>query len=318
MKLTKQDMDNILNNYNLGKFKKFGKIMKDDKVSYGRIIYTSKKKVFMKIFRLFDTSIRQGLIVSSELHKKGFPTYEIYETENKKSSILYEGERIVFLEYLEIKDIKEWPDLSIEQIRDFSKQLAIFHKHTSKMKLKNTFHGGHNDLNQLIKKAFRLRKRYNKKIQKAIIFMNNEIKKLRCKSGEKKAGYFSEFNPGHVRFNGNKVEWIIDWEIGYDYTFYDWGSSLESCFDEKKKTLSYEQIKEFIKSYNSIQKLSRWEKEHIYEALLFGVFKYGVWGLIDLKTGGFVKDSKKVDMSVINKVLYMMEDNKENFRDIVK
>jgi len=148
--------------------------------------------------------------------------------------------------------------------------------------------------------------------------MNNEMKKLKCKSGEKKTGYFSEFNPGHVIFRGNKVKWVIDWEIGYDYRFYDWGSSLVGCFDEKTGKLSYGQVREFIKSYNSIQKLSKWEKEHIYEGLLFGVFKYGVWGLIDLDAGGFAKNSNKVDMSDVNKVLYMMNVPKEEFSEMIK
>ena len=313
MKLTKKEINEILEKYDLGTFKKFGKVMKDDGISFGRIIHTNKKTIFMKVFRSFDTSIKQGLFVSAKLYRKGFPTYQIYRSKDKRDYIIYKGNKISLIEYINIKETNSWPNLTIPQIKEFAKQLAIFHKLTNNMNLKNTFHGGHYRMKKLIEKAYKIKSRYNEDIRKAIIYMYKEMDKLQCKKGEKMAGYFSEFNPGHVIFDKNKVKYVIDWEIGHNYRFYDWGSSLEACFNEKTQEISFEKLKVFIKSYNSIQKLSKWEKEHIYEGLLFGTFKYGVWGLIDLEARGFAKNSKKVDMNNINKVLNIINLSKKEF-----
>ena len=76
MKLTKQDMDKLLSKYDLGTFKNFGKIMKDDGTSYGQIIYTNEKKMFMKIFHWFGTTVQQVIKVQVGLYNKKFQTYK--------------------------------------------------------------------------------------------------------------------------------------------------------------------------------------------------------------------------------------------------
>ena len=318
MKITKADISGVLGEYDLGELKKLGRIMKDDSVSFGRIIQTSKKKFFLKAFRKFNLSTKQGLNVASKLYGRGYPTYKIYKTKKGRTYTKYRGVYFSLIEYLPIKKIVSWKNLDKEMVKEFSKNLALFHKYSSQINLKKTRTGSFEEIKNLIIKSYILRSRYDKNIQKAIIFMKENIDKLKCRNGERKDAYFSEFNPGHVLFKNKKVWKVIDWEIGYDYRYYDISSSLIACFNQKNNKIDLDKIKEFISSYDKLQKLSKWEKQHFYEAILFGVFKYGVWGLINIKSGYFAKDSKDIDKGDVSRINEMMKLDKNKFLELLK
>ena len=305
MKLTKKEMNEILINYDIGKFKKFGKIKKDDVVSFGQIIETTKGKFFMKIFRKFDNTIKQSIVVSENLRKKGFPTYKIYLTKSKGLYLNYKSNKIVFYEF--IPNIPQsWKNLNMKEIKDFGKTLAKFHKLTKKLKIKSSDSGTYEDIKKLIHKFYSRRKKFGKSTQKILEFMEKEIKLIKCPRNEYLTGYYSEFNPGHVIFKNNKVKYVIDWEIGRENAFFDYGGSMASCFSLDGKKLSHKKLKEFVKGYDKERPLSNWERHNLINALKFGILKYGVWGFIDLKTGKMVDSERKIDKTDLNKVNFLM------------
>jgi len=308
----KRDIEKILQHYDLGKFKKFGKILKNDVVSFGQVIHTSKKKVFMKVFNILGIHIKQSLTVASYVKRKGFPTYQIYLSKKKKHYIIYNKKHIALLEYLELNEKKGWEIFKNSQIIGFARGLARFHNLTHNLKLKRISNGDLNDIERLIKRFHKIRKRRSKKIQKILEFMNANIKNTKCPSKEYKSGYFSEFNPGHVFFSGDKIKYVIDWEIGWDNAYYDLGSSMMACFSKDGKKLYYNKLRTFILEYNKIRTLSKWEIENIYTALLFGIFKYGVWGLVNIKKGGMESEGK-INKDDINRVLYILNLTKREF-----
>lgn len=315
MKLTKEDMDNILKNYNIGTFKKFGKVAKNDVISLSQIVYTTKNKVFMKVCNARHDDVIQSLKVASSLWKKGFPVYEVFLTKDNKKFFNYKKHPIVFLEFIDIPIIEDWPMISEKQMKDYARQLARFHNLTKKIKLKQTSAGSHKDISGLISKFYKKRKSLPTFAQEALSFMKKQMPKTLCKAGEYKSGYFSEYNPGHVYFNKNKVSYVIDWEIGRNYSYYDLGSSLIACFLGNK--ISYKKIKTFIKEYNKSRTLSKWEKDHLYEALTFGAFKYNIWNLIDLKTG-YLKKPDKIKKSDLDQVYCIMDLSKDKFLKKIK
>ena len=136
--------------------------------------------------------------------------------------------------------------------------------------------------------------------------MEKEIKLIKCPRNEYLTGYYSEFNPGHVIFKNNKVKYVIDWEIGRENAFFDYGGSMASCFSLDGKKLSHKKLKEFLKGYDKERPLSKWEKDNLFNALKFGILKYGVWGFIDLKTGKMVDSERKIDKTDLNKVNFLM------------
>ena len=122
----KEEIIEILSNYNLGNFKSFGSIKKNDTVSFGQVIVTTKSKIFMKVLRKFNSSIKQSIKLCFVLKEKGFPTYNTYLTNDNNLYLEYKNQKIVFYEY--IPNIKnEWKNLSEKEIYSFAKTLAKFH-----------------------------------------------------------------------------------------------------------------------------------------------------------------------------------------------
>lgn len=150
---TKEEIEEILSNYNLGQFKSFGKIKKDDVVSFGQIIETTKGKFFMKVLRHFDEGIKQSLKVADILQKQNFPTYQTFSTKFAKLYLTYKNQQIIFYEF--IPNLKEkWKNLNIQEINDFGKTLAKFHKMTKPLKIKPTNSGTYENIKSLIHKIF--------------------------------------------------------------------------------------------------------------------------------------------------------------------
>jgi Ser/Thr protein kinase RdoA (MazF antagonist) len=90
------------------------------------------------------------------------------------------------------------------------------------------------------------------------------------------------------------VRIVIDWNIGKTNAFFDYGSSMTACFSLNGKKFYPKKLNEFISAYDKERPLTNWEKEHIFEALKFGILKYGIWGFVDLKTGDMVRNEKKL------------------------
>ena len=109
---TKKEIEQILSNYNIGKFKKFGSIKKDDVISFGQIIETTKGKFFMKVLRYSSKGTLQGIKILNNLQKQNFPTYKTFPTKSKKLYLTYKNKKLIFYEY--IPNLREnWKNLNI-------------------------------------------------------------------------------------------------------------------------------------------------------------------------------------------------------------
>ncbi|MFA5176191.1 MAG: hypothetical protein WC413_02950 [Candidatus Nanoarchaeia archaeon] len=312
MKLKKIEIKEILANYNLGEFKSFGKILKNDTVSLSQIIETTKGKFFLKVFRNFGLSDKQGLIVMYRLKKQGFPTFKVYSTKKKKLFISYQNNNIAIFEYVKIKEHTGWVSMNKEMIRDYAKTLAKFHVMTKNIKISQGERDDLSRLNRLANIFYKKRMNYSKKYQIYLNFILKEAKNIKIPKKEYTSGYYSEFNPGHVIFSKNKVKYVIDWTIDKDKSFLDFGGSAAACFSLDGTKFSYENFKEYVKSYDEVRKLSKWEKEHLYEAVKFGCLKYGLWAFADINTKGMTKE-KNLDQKDINKIQFIMDTPKEMF-----
>ena len=312
--LRKKDMDIILSNYNLGRLKKIGKIKKDDVVSLGQEIITTKGKYFLKVFKSFNIEEKQGFETAYKLQKNGFPTHKIFLTKNKDIFLNYKKYKIIILEFVGGLD-HDWKILSLKEIRDYARTLAKFHKITKKTKLNKGRYGSYEDISKTINKYYNKRKKYSKKFQDILSFMKKEIDSLPKPKNQYITGYYSEYNPGHVKFRNNKVVCVYDWSIGRDEAFYDIGSSMPGCF-EKGGKLSSKRINEFVKAYGKERPLTKWEKEHIFDALKFGILKHGIWGFFDLKTGTIHEHEKNFDKDDLNMVLWLMNVTKDKFKGL--
>jgi len=299
----------ILDQYNIGQFQSFWNIKKDDENSFGQIIETNQGFFFMKVLRRFDEWILQSIKIAHELYEQYFPTYKTYLTKDGKVFLNYKNKNIVFYEY--IKNLEwEWKDLNVQEIHDFARILARFHKLTKSLEIQSTTAGTYQNIKLLIDEIYKKRALFNQEIQNIISYMNTEIVWLICPEKEYITWFYSEYNPGHVMFEDNKVKYVIDWDIGKENAFYDYWSSMVACFSVDWTKFYPEKLKEFISAYNEERSLSDWEKTNLFESFKFGVIKYGAWRLVDLET-------KEVNPHQLNKLKYLMNLDKKEFNDMI-
>ena len=314
---SKKEINKILSNYNIGDFKKYGNIKKDDIVSFGQIIETTSGKYFMKVFKKFDKYIEQSVEINIFLKRKKFPTYDVFKTKLGKTYLDYNNQKIIFYEYIPYLRAS-WKNLNFYEIQDFGKTLGIFHRLTKDMKIHSKGVGGYANIKFLINDYYVKRNRFGKEIQNVLEFMKNEISRLECPNGEYFTGYYSEFNPGHVKFKNNKLKYVIDWEIDKNYAFFDYGSSMIACFSPDGSKFYPKKLKRFINSYSKERSLSNWELKHLFEAFKFGILKYGIWGFVDLQNGELVLKENQIDNDELNKIKFLMGLDKNLFYDMIK
>lgn len=303
------EIKEILNQYNIGQFKNFGDIKKNDENSFGQIIETTQGTLFMKVLRRFDDWILQSIKVAHELYEQGFPTYKTYLTKDGKVCLNYKDKDIIFYEY--IKNLEwEWKDLNIEEMHDFARILAKFHKLTKWLEIQSTTAGTYQNIKLLIDEIYTKRDIFDERIQNIISYMKTEIVWLTCPENEYVTGFYSEYNPGHVLFENNKVKYVIDWDIGKESAFYDYGSSMVACFSVDWTKFYPEKLKEFVIAYDKERPLSDWERNNLFNSFKFGVIKYWAWRFVNL-------DTKEINPHQLNKLNYVMNLNKETFDNIL-
>lgn len=304
-----EEIREILDQYAIGQFKSFWNVKKDDENSFGQAIETTQATLFMKILRRFDDWILQSIVIAHELYEKDFPTYKTYLTKEGKVSLNYKDRNIVLYEY--IKNLEwEWKDLSVEEIHDFARVLAKFHKLTKWLEIQSTTAGTYQNIKILIDEIYTKKELFGLEIQNIISYMKTEILWLTCPESEYLTGFYSEYNPGHVMFENNKVKYVIDWDIGKEHAFYDYGSSMMACFSIDGTKFFPEKLKEFVVAYNQERPLADWEKDNLFESFKFGVIKYWAWRLVNL-------DTKEINPHQLDKLKYLIGLNKKEFNDMI-
>jgi len=245
----KSEINEILENYNFGKFENFGKIKKNDNVSFGQIIKTTKGLFFMKVMRKFDKIIEQSLKICYDLRKLNFPTYQTYLTKDSNFVLKYKNNKIVFYEFIPNLST-EWNFLNGEQMEEFGRVLAKFHNLTKSIEIPYKKHDGNYDgIKNLTLKYHKDKNRFSKRIQDILDFAKFEISNLTLPENEFLTGYFSEFNPVHVQFENNKVFCVLDWTVGNEEAFYDIGSSMVLAFNKDNESVNFDKLNAFIKDF---------------------------------------------------------------------
>jgi Ser/Thr protein kinase RdoA (MazF antagonist) len=106
-----------------------------------------------------------------------------------------------------------------------------------------------------------------------------------------------DFELDHVRFAGETIVRVIDWDLaGADYFFYDLGTTMsEAVHADGVDILS---LAALVDGYQARRALTDWERAHLYEGTVYGTCKYFIWeyDLRELKTNELSNDCfKKVD-----------------------
>jgi len=116
---------------------------------------------------------------------------------------------------------------------------------------------------------------FPKKYQKALDWVDQNYYRMKVPLNLPKAICHEELGSQHCWFKNQSVYKIIDWDIGYNYMFYDLGTTLYfTCLHPKTKKISIPKMARVVYGYNLVRPLTQWEEDHIYECYLIGTLKY--------------------------------------------
>lgn len=287
--LTEAEVLEILELYELGKFKDITKVYKDDTVSYGIRVKTNTHDLFIKEFYNFSAKKENSLKLIKYLRDQGLPVVKLFLSSDKENFINFNGKKIAVFEFL---DAEEKSNLNSREVFELAKHLAKLHS----LKLPPSIVLGKNNYpisyaKKTITNHYNSMEKAPEHFKKVITYVYDYFNSLNLPATEPITINHLEFTPEHTRFKNDKLIAIMDWdEANLDYNFYDIGNAILSCFDET--SFDFDKLRAFIEGYQSIKEFTLWQKNHIFELVHFGAAINCIWNLTNMKTGELSLENK--------------------------
>jgi homoserine kinase type II len=274
--ITKEEIQKTLENYSLGKLISIKRLNRRcEHLQPSFIIKTEGGKYFFKQYWEFDYSKKKGLEFNIFLQKKRYPCNKVILTKKSRPFFKING---IFVSIFEFLPYKEKENMNLKECYELGKGLAKLHNLSKDYKnIKEVLSPTH------YLKEFKEYYHFSENAPKIIkeIFENIKLeypKIIKKMSGLPKGICHTEYTIQHTRFYNNKLVSVIDWDlINKSYLLYDLGTTLSTTLEKTK--INFEKMKAILKGYESIRKLSKKEKETLFEAVELGIFKFITWGL---------------------------------------
>ncbi len=262
MKLThlkKKDFEEILSNYNIGKYKK----SKHIPFALGNTVYileTTKGKYVVKIFERAKLDyIKYQIKIMNFLSLKKIPVPGLIKTKNKKFLLIRKDKRILIQKFVEGKIPKK---LSEKLIKDIADKMGLMNKHLLKLKL----HSKDHKFNPLEFKGrntkdFDFKEEENKLLK--------ELRKLKRKK-LKRSVVHGDCHSVNLLVKNDKLKAVIDWDDVHEgYLIYEISTFIVHSFFitplyYRSGKFNKNQLRLFLKQYQKHVKLNQEERKAIY------------------------------------------------------
>ena len=262
-KISKNDISIINNKFNIEKITSFHGIKKGiENTNY--LLRSKSKKYILTIFekRVSKKDIPFFMELMDILNKYRISCPRPLKTYDKKYLIKLKNKSACIVSFLEGKDKRS---LNAIDCYTIGKSIAKMHLITKKIKLVRKNSMGINNLDSLLNSI----KFKSKETSNLKIFLKNNLKNIR-KSWPKKLPkgiIHGDLFIDNIFFKKNKLSGIIDFYFAAnDYFMYEIAICINAlCFDNKKKkfVMNKNKIKNLIKGYESIKKISLNEKNSL-------------------------------------------------------
>ena len=262
-KISKEDISIINNNFNIEKIISFHGIKKGiENTNY--LLKSKNNKYILTIFekRVLKKEIPFFMELMDILNSFKISCPKPLKTKNKNYLIKLKKKSACVVSFLEGKDKKL---LKANDCFAIGKSIARMHIITKKIKLNRKNSMGIDNLEPLLKSI----KFKSKKTSNLKIFLKNNLKNIRKNWPKKlpKGIIHGDLFIDNIFFKKNKLSGIIDFYFAAnDYFMYEIAICINAlCFDKKKKkfVMNKQKIKNLIKGYESIKKISSKEKNSL-------------------------------------------------------
>jgi len=274
--IIKKEVQKVLESYSIGELISIKRLNRRcEHLQPSFVIRTTKGKYFLKQYWEFDYSKRKGLEFNLFLQKKRYPCNKVILNKNNKPFFGINGMFVAIFEFL---PYKEKGKISLKECYEFGKGLAKLHLLSKSYKnLKETLSPMYywNEF----KKYYPLSRNAPKPMKCILEKIKIEYPKAIRKMKRLPKGIcHTEYTLQHTLFYKQRLVSVIDWDlINKSYLIYDLGTALSTALG--KSEINFKKMKAILRGYESIRKLSRKEKENLFEAVELGIFKFVTWGL---------------------------------------
>ena len=262
-KINKKDISYINKKFNLEKFINFQGIKQGiENTNY--LLKSKNKKFILTIFekRVSNKEIPFFLKLMDRLNNSKINCPKPLRTINGNYLIKLKNKTACIVSFLEGKDKKK---LNSKNCFEIGKIIAQMHLVTKKIKLFRKNSMGVKNLNPLLKSI----KFKSKKFNNLDKFLKNNLKNIKKNWPKKlpKGIIHGDLFIDNIFFKKNKLSGIIDFYFAAnDYLMYEIAICINAlCFDKKnsKFKINKQKIKNLIKGYESIKKISLKEKKSL-------------------------------------------------------
>ena len=262
-KINKKDISYINKKFNLEKFINFQGIKQGiENTNY--LLRTKNKKFILTIFekRVSKKEIPFFLKLMDRLNNSKINCPKPLRTINGNYLIKLKNKTACIVSFLEGKDKKK---LNSKNCFEIGKIIAQMHLVTKKIKLFRKNSMGVKNLNPLLK-SIKFKSKKSNDLEK---FLVNNLKNIKKNWPKKlpKGIIHGDLFIDNIFFKKNKFSGIIDFYFAAnDYLMYEIAICINAlCFDKKnsKFKINKQKIKNLIKGYESIKKISLKEKKSL-------------------------------------------------------
>ena len=262
-KINKRDISYINTKFNNEKFISF-KGIKQGIENTNYLLKSENKKFILTIFekRVSKKEIPFFLKLMEGLNNSKINCPKPLKTINGNYLIKLKNKTACIVSFLNGKDKKK---LNSKNCFEIGKIVAQMHLVTKKMKLFRKNSMGIKNLNSLLK-SIKFKSKKSNNLEK---FLANNLKNIQ-KNWPKKLPQgiiHGDLFMDNIFFNKNKLSGIIDFYFaGNDYLMYEIAICINAlCFDKKKSKfmINKQKIKNLIKGYESVKKISLKEKKSL-------------------------------------------------------
>ena len=262
-KINKKDISYINKKFNLEKFINFQGIKQGiENTNY--LLRTKNKKFILTIFekRVSNKEIPFFMKLMDRLNNSKINCPKPLRTINGNYLIKLKNKTACIVSFLEGKDKKK---LNSKNCFEIGKIIAQMHLVTKKIKLFRKNSMGVKNLNPLLK-SIKFKSKKSNNLEK---FLVNNLKNIKKNWPKKlpKGIIHGDLFIDNIFFKKNKFSGIIDFYFAAnDYLMYEIAICINAlCFDKKnsKFKINKQKIKNLIKGYESIKKISLKEKKSL-------------------------------------------------------
>ena len=262
-KISQKEINTINKNFNIEKIISF-KGIKQGIENTNYLLKSKKKKYILTIFekRVLQKEIPFFMKLMDNLNNSKINCPKPLKTKNNKYLIKLKNKTAAIVSFLEGKDNKI---LKTNHCYTIGKTIAQMHLVTKKMKINRNNSMGIRNLKPLLESI----KFKSKKFSNLKIFLKNNLQDINKNWPKKlpKGIIHGDLFIDNIFFKKNKLSGIIDFYFAAnDYFMYEIAICINAlCFDYKKRKfqMNHKKIKNLIKGYESVKKISTKEKKSI-------------------------------------------------------